>query len=149
MYTKLYSARSSYNTPWELFVFEPLSFRFFDLRYTIRVVSRAITLGFYHVILMHGGICEHGRYMLTFSALCEYFDAGKSRCVVCWGVTNNLRGCGDSAVHRGCVLALLRIVKLCIKLMFLHACVINFCSFLLFSMLKFPVINITVIFYIC
>ena len=40
-------------------------------------------------------------------------------------------------------------VKLCIKLMFLHACVINFCSFLLFSMLKFPVINITVIFYIC
>ena len=111
MYTKLYSARSSYNTPWELFVFEPLSFRFFDLRYSIRVVSRAITLGFYHVILMHGGICEHGRYMLTFSALCECFDAGKSRCVVCWGVTNNLRGCGDSTVHRGCVLALLRIVK--------------------------------------
>ena len=84
MYTKLYSARSSYNTPWELFVFEPLSFRFFDLRYSIRVVSRAITLGFYHVILMHGGICEHGLYMLTFSALCEYFDADTSRCVVCW-----------------------------------------------------------------
>ena len=81
---------------------------FFDLRYTIRVVSRAITLGFYHVILMHSGICEHGLPMLTFSALCEYFDAGTSRCVVCWGVANNLEGCGDSTVHRGCVLALLR-----------------------------------------
>ena len=108
MYTKLYSTHSSYNTPWEFFVFEPLSFRLFDLRYTIRVVSRAITLGFYHVILMHGGICEHGLPMLTFSALCEYFDAGTSRCVVCWGVASNLKGCRDSTVHRGCVLALLR-----------------------------------------
>ena len=57
---------------------------------------------------MHGEICEHGLPMLTFSALCEYFDAGTSRCVVCWGVANNLEGCGDSTVHRGCVLALLR-----------------------------------------
>ena len=40
-------------------------------------------------------------------------------------------------------------VKLCLKLMFLHACVINFCSFLLFSMLIFSVINIIVISYIC
>ena len=69
MYTKLYSARSSYNTPWEFFAFEPVSFRLFDLRYTIRVVSGAITLGLYHVILMRGGICEHGLPMLTFSAL--------------------------------------------------------------------------------
>ena len=108
MNTKLYSARSSYNTPWECFAFEPLSFRLFDLSYTIRVASRAITLGFYHVILMHGGICEHGQPMLTFSPLCEYFDAGTSRCVVCWGLANNVEGCGDSTVHRGCVLTLLR-----------------------------------------
>ena len=66
------------------------------------VVSRAITLGFYHVILMRGEICEQGLPMLTFSALCEFFNAGTSRCVVCWGVTNNLEGCRDSAVHRGC-----------------------------------------------
>ena len=46
--------------------------------------------------------------MLTLSALCEYFDAGTSRCVVCCGVANNLKGYGDSTVHRGCVLALLR-----------------------------------------
>ena len=53
-------------------------------------------------------------------------------------------------MHHGCVLALLMIkVKSCIKLMFLHACVINLVHFLLFSMLKFPVINKTVISYIC
>ena len=109
MYTKLYSARSSYNTPWEFFAFDPVSFRLFDLRYTIRVVSGAITLGLYHVILMRGGICEHVLPMLTFSALCEYFNAGTGRCVVCWGVATNLEGCGDSTVHRGCVLALLRL----------------------------------------
>ena len=49
---------------------------------------------------------------------------------MCWGVASNLEGCGDSTLHRGCVFGPFKIkVKLCIKLMFLHACVINFVHF--------------------
>ena len=90
---------------------------------------------------MHGEICEHGLPM--FSALCEYFDAGTSRCV--------LEGCGDSTVHRGCVLALLRSKLNYVKADVFACLCYKFCSFLLFSMLKFPVINIhvTVISHIC